>query len=92
MDLQKIEERKQPELHTEFDIKEKGSSTVNSKKEKKYNYYICDYCNEKVRLSKKDAEGGTIEFAIKNRTLKLALHNKCLNASLKEINKKYEGE
>lgn len=91
MDLKEIEKRKVIELHTEFDVIEEGNSVVKGRKEKKYDFLICDYCKEKIKLIKNNIEGGTIEFSIASRTLKLALHNKCLNPALKEINNKYEG-
>ena len=67
------------------------SNLVNIKNKKMYDYYICDYCGEEIIIKKKNHEmdGGIVEipktFFKNNRSLKLVLHNKCLNKAIKEL-------
>ena len=58
-----------------------------------YEYYICDYCGDKIILNKQkedERKGGILNAPIKDfRDLKLALCSKCLKQALKEINEFY---
>lgn len=71
---------------------ERGSSVVNTKKKKEYDFYKCDYCGAEIEIKEKrhEMEGG---IAIIPRTitgrgeLKLALCSKCLKPALKELEK-----
>lgn len=92
LDIKELKYRKEPTKHTEILIKDKGNNVVNSEKTKMYDYYICDYCGEKIRLDvkKTDRSGGIAiipHTLTKFGELKLALHNKCLNPTLKEFEK-----
>lgn len=71
--------RKAPEIHIKYS---KSGSNVVSTKKKEYEYYICDYCGEEIRIeeSKINRTGGILKF----KDMKLALHNRCLKSVLKE--------
>lgn len=63
---------------------------VNSEKTKIYDYYVCDYCKEQIRLdAKKPERSGGIAIIPHSLTkcgeLRLALHNKCLKPIIQEI-------
>lgn len=63
---------------------------VKYKKEKNYDYYKCDYCNEEIKILNKIHEmtGGIAIFPdslTKRGKLKLVLCNKCLKPVLKEF-------
>lgn len=93
-DWNKIEAREKPEKLTEYIVESKGNSTVNSIKKKDHDYYRCDYCNDKIILTKNKKEiqtGGLLEIRVKSHIrLNLALCNKCLNAAKKDINEFYK--
>ena len=70
--------------------KNSNSYLVNSKPKKIYEYYICDYCNDEIRLDTKKHErsGGIVSIPqslTKRGKIVLALHNKCLNKVIKEF-------
>lgn len=92
LNIQELKYRKEPVKRTEILIKNKGNNVVNSEKTKMYDYYICDYCGNKIRLDIKKTErsGGlaTIPHSLtKCGELKLALCNKCLKPALKIFEK-----
>ena len=92
LNIKELKYRKEPIKHTELLIKNKGNNVVNSERTKMFEYYICDYCGDKIRLDIKQAErsGGIATFPhslTKCGELKLALCNKCLNKALKEFEK-----
>lgn len=92
MNLKALECRVKPIKLTSYKIEELGNSTVKTKKKKDYDYYICDYCKEKIILSKKidDRTGGILKVPItSHKMLNLAVCNKCLRPVLKEINDNY---
>lgn len=92
MNLKALECRVKPIKLTNYKIEELGNNTVKTKKKKDYDYYICDYCKEKIILSKKieDRTGGIVEIPIDSyKRLNLALCNKCLKPVLELINKAY---
>lgn len=73
---------------------------VKYKKELDYKYYICDFCNEKIKITDKweKREGGVLKLPTEltgRGSVKVALHNKCLKPFLKEledeINEKNKG-
>lgn len=49
-DIKILKYRKEPVKNTKIIIKDSNSNVVNSKKEKAYDYYICDYCRDEIRL------------------------------------------
>lgn len=82
--------RKEIPKYTKISKDNNESNLINSKKEKLYNYYKCDYCNSEIRLDIKHNErsGGTVEIPhtlTKKGKVKLVLCNKCLNKVLKEF-------
>lgn len=67
-----------------------GAHLVNRKVKEKYKYYKCDYCGEEIKIEKEWVKqtGGTYELPAsltKQGKIILALHNKCLKATLKEF-------
>ncbi len=92
MNLKALECRKEPIKKSYYTIKQQGSSTVKTKKEKAYEFYVCDYCGDKIKIEKKfyDRTGGVYPYKVSNdKTLILALCNKCLKPVLKIINNVY---
>lgn len=90
LNIDELKWRKEPTKHTEMLIEDSNCNTVKSKKKKMYDYYICDYCGDKIRLDvKKDKRtGGTAiipHSLTKCGQIKLALCNKCLNKTIKEF-------
>lgn len=93
MNLKVYECRIEPIKLTKYKIEQLGSNTVKSKKKKEYDYYICDYCKEKIILYKNkfDRDGGIAKFPISShKKMELALHNKCLNPVRKIFNQTYK--
>ena len=77
---------------TRYKIHEIGSSVVKSKKEKLYNYIICDYCGEEIKLEKDVTKrtGGIVEIPIGSyKKVVLGLCNKCLKPTLNLVRKEY---
>ncbi len=77
-------------IYQKMKPKPDASHLVNYKKVKLYDYYICDYCGEEIKVLEKKQEmaGGvaTIPHTVTKRgELKLALCNKCLRPALKEF-------
>ena len=69
---------------------EEARHLVKYKNEKLYDYYICDYCGQEIKiLDKKDEMSGgktIIPHTItKNGDVIVALHNRCLKPFLKMI-------
>ena len=62
-----------------------------TKKKKEYEYYKCDYCHEEIKITKdKDKRTGGLLYLPKSLTkstknIELALHNRCINAVLREF-------
>ena len=70
-----------------------GRHLIKYKDEKDYDYYICDYCGDEIKILKKRIEmaGGVVVLpkSIKKRgEVKVVLCNKCINPVLKEFEKK----
>ncbi len=67
-----------------------ASQVVNQKKEKDYEYYICDYCGEKIEILKKKVEmtGGIANLPNSltgKGNIQVALCNKCLKPVINEL-------
>lgn len=82
--------RKEIPIFTKMKPTPDASHLVNYKKVKLYDYYICDYCGEEIKIiaKKQEMTGGvaTIPHTVtKKGELKLALCNKCLKPALKEF-------
>lgn len=87
-----LEARKAPVKNPHYKVEIEGGPTHSSKKKLEYEYYICDYCGEPIKIETKvdKRKGGTVRIPIiSHKTLLLALHNKCLKPTLKEINEIY---
>ncbi len=85
---------KDPEKHEKFEYEEEKSQIVNNPKRKKYDYYICDYCKSEIKIEKDSSKmtGGIVNIpqtlSKTNRTVKLALCNKCVNPVIKQFEEK----
>lgn len=78
--------------NVKYKQKPQGSHLVNYKAEKDYEYYKCDYCGQEIIIKNKpeDQDGGIAilpNTITKRGNVKVALHNKCLNPLLREIEK-----
>lgn len=74
---------------------ELGTNVTKSKKTKLYEYYLCDYCGEQIKIEKdyRKRTGGTVEIPINSfKKLKLALCTKCLKPVLEMVRKEYDIE
>lgn len=92
LNINELKYRKEPQKHTQILVKNETSNVVNSEKTKMYDYYVCDYCKDKIRLDIKKTErsGGiaTIPHSLtKCGELKLALCNKCIRDVIMEFEK-----
>ena len=90
LDINNLKYRKEPQKYVQMSVKNQDSNVVNSEKVKLYDYYICDYCKDKIRLDIKQTErsGGIAIFPhslTKCGELKLTLCNKCLIPAVREI-------
>lgn len=80
------------------EIKEKTKSNViKAKILGRYQYLLCDYCGDEIRLDKKKADrtGGTHIFQqslTKCGKIELALCNKCLKPVIKEFEERNRNE
>lgn len=88
--LYELQTRKEIPKYEKIKRENEISNVVETKKEKIYDYYICDYCNDEIRLDKKVAErsGGIVNFPdtlTKKGRVRLVLCNKCLNSAIKEF-------
>ena len=82
--LGQIERRGKPTKYAEYVDEWRGS------KRKDYDYYICDYCGERIKPiePKHQRTGGTTKLSYvltKRSTVEVALCNKCINPTLKEL-------
>lgn len=92
LDINKLKYRKEPPKYTQMLVKNQTSNVVNSEKTKLFDYYVCDYCSDKIRLDVKKTErsGGiaTIPHTLTRcGELKLALCNKCIKKAIEELEK-----
>lgn len=92
-DYKEYEDRNKFTKHIEYKKREDISTHLSKDKKapkKEFEYYICDYCKEKIILTDKweTQTGGVTKIPkelVKNRNIKLALHNKCLKELIKEL-------
>lgn len=89
--VKQLAERNEIVKHTKF--KENNNDAkhlVNYKKEKDYEYYLCDYCYKEIKIADKweESTGGIIDLPLEfsnRRKVKVAMHNKCLKKFLQEV-------
>ena len=87
-----LKNRKEPVKHEKY-LQTSTSNVINIARTKLYDYYFCDYCGNEIKLDtkKENTTGGIVEIPqtlTKCGKLKLALHNKCLNKVIKELENK----
>jgi len=94
--IRQLQVREMPEKHVKYkEPKDKrGIHLTGKEKKKDYEYYICDYCGEEIRLEKQwdNKSGGIIQVPTSITgigSVTLALHNKCLQPVLDDFNSKY---
>lgn len=85
-----LQNRKEIPKYKKLYKKDNESNLINTKKEKLYDYYKCDYCNNEIRLDVKQHKrnGGIVcipHSLTKRGKVDLVLCNKCLNKTLKEF-------
>lgn len=73
--------------------KEFAAHLTNTKKHVEYEYYVCDFCKNEIRIKNKQYEqsGGVVIIpatVTKRKAIKLALCNSCLNKVLAEFDEK----
>ena len=93
--IRKLQCRKEIPKYIKEIREDTNSNLVKGKIIKKYEYWKCDYCNDEIRLDKKQAErsGGIVNFPhtlTKCGRLQLVLCNKCLNSVIREFLNKNE--
>lgn len=90
-----LERREKPEKFTKYKIIVPGSNTTKSKQKIDYEYYMCDNCKSNFKVNNKkwhEREGGILEYPISDmKSVKLAICNKCLKDTLKELDEHYRG-
>lgn len=84
-----LRDRQKIEKHTKYK-EHKKSNVINGKKEKEYEYYLCDFCLKEIKIKNKKHEmsGGicTIPQSLtKKQSLRVVLHNKCLKSAIMEL-------
>lgn len=83
--------RKKIELHTQYD--ENPNKFDNRyKKEKIYDFYICDYCRMRIKimpnLKRSEQEGGKVTIPsslINNESVEIVAHNRCIKNLVREL-------
>lgn len=90
LDIDNLRYREKIPKYTKYKSSANESNIVNSKKEKDYEYYICDYCKDEIRLNLKQHErsGGIVIFPhtlTRCGQIQVALCNKCVKKVLKEL-------
>ena len=91
--IDKYKNREKIQKYTKEIKEDTKSNILKAKVIEKYQYLICDYCGDEIRLDKKEYErtGGTKVFQhsfTKSGKIELALCNKCLNPVIKEFEEK----
>lgn len=86
------ESRENVPKYVKYKQKPAGSHLVNYKAEKDYEYYKCDYCGQEIviKTKRENQDGGiaVLPNSLTNRgAIKVALHNRCLNPLLSQIEK-----
>ena len=89
MDFLYLRDRQKIDKHIRYKQTEKSNVTY-IKREKDYEYFICDYCLEEIKIKDKKHEmvGGICiisQSLTKKQAVKVVLHNKCLKAAIKEL-------
>lgn len=90
LNLTDVKFRKEPQKYTKLQYLGEKNNITNRKTQKMYDYYVCDYCSREIKINVKQEErkGGiaTLPHSLtKCGDLKVALHNKCLNKAIEEI-------
>lgn len=85
-----LAERTEIIKHKKFKPKPECTHLVKYKPELDYEYYICDYCGQEIKIEGKweNKTGGIADLpnSITNRgKIKIAVHNECLKNLLKEF-------
>lgn len=89
-DIEKLKKREKVIKYTKYFENTSKSNLVNHRKEKDYDYYICDYCKDEIRLDLKQYErsGGIVIFPhtlTKCGKVTVVLCNKCVKKVQKEL-------
>ena len=95
-ELKKIYGRAKFPIYTEYKV-QGSSNVINFKRKKEYDYYICDFCGDKIEIKKKPEEmtGGidVLPYSLTGmHNLKIALCNKCVKPLIIELEKNKNGE
>ena len=90
--INELKWRDKPVKYIKLNENKNKSTIVNSKKEKMYKYYKCDYCGDEIRLDLKQHErsGGIVYIPhslTKCGEIELALCNKCIKDVVKYFEK-----
>ncbi len=87
-----IRNREKPEKRTKYKIINPGvAHLTKTEKKKLYDYYICDFCGDEIKIGGKweDKTGGIVtlppSLTHESITYKLALCNKCVKSVIKEF-------
>lgn len=92
--LNTLRARVNPILRTKYKDNNEVASHLSKPKivpQKDYEYYICDCCGEEINMSKKkdERDGGKVglpgSLTKTNSIIILALHDRCLNKVLNEL-------
>lgn len=94
--LDMLQQRKEITKYTKTKKENQDSFVIATKSKKLYDYYICDYCEDEIRLDAKQEErsGGIVVFPhtlTKSKEVKLVLCNKCLVKAIKEFTEEENG-
>lgn len=89
-DIEKLKSREKIEKYTKYIENTNKSNLVNHRKEKDYDYYLCDYCKSEIRLNLKQHErsGGIVilpHTLTKCGNITVVLCNKCVKEVQKEL-------
>lgn len=100
--IETIKSREKIPIYTKYKkIQVSGATTIKEKEIKDYEFCLCDYClqtiiinrfegNKRVKPKWEERSGGIISIPANitgSRDLKFALHNKCLNSTIRELKK-----
>ena len=91
-DIEKLKNREKVIKYTKYIKNTSRSNLVNNRKEKDYDYYICDYCKSEIKLNLKQYErsGGIVilpNTLTKCGKVTVVLCNKCVK-STKRVGRK----
>lgn len=93
--INELKWRDKPVKYIKLNENKNKSTIVNSKKEKMYEYYKCDYCRDEIRLDLKPYErsGGIVNLPhslTKCGQVTVALCNKCIRKVQKELEERLD--